>query len=176
MKLSTTMATEARRAMAFAAQRLAFAEFEQTPLWLGHKWLDARGAEQSVHVRVQNLIVDYIDFALASGTLQNQTCPICLCPTGSFHVTSREWAYRTAASSASTVAAARAAGTSATMIKAQCRLAGLQNSDAPLREVAPGLDPHSGVAYARLHNDFEGTGKVTLEATIQRAQSNAGSG
>ena len=131
-----------------------------------------------MHVRVQNLIVDYwyIDYSQVSGTLQNQTCPVCMCPVGSFHITSQEWPYRNSASSAALVAAARAAGGSAAAITARCRQDGLHADDAPLREVAPGLDPHSGVTYARLHNDFEGTGKITLEATLQRAQERAGTG
>ena len=35
---------------------------------------------------------------------------------------------------------------------------------------------NSGVGYAKLHNDFEGVGKVTYEAMLQRVQQQAGAG
>jgi len=77
LRLSTAKATEARRLMAYASQRLAFHEFKEQSWALAQLWEDAGGIECSVHVRLQNLIVDYIDNCMASGTRQNQACPQC---------------------------------------------------------------------------------------------------
>ena len=129
-----------------------------------------------MHVRVQNLIVDYIDYASASGTLQNQACPACRCPTGSFHLIDQSWPMRSSATEAAEVAAAWAEEGSRAAVRRRCQSFGLQTDQAPLRSVAPGLDPHSGVAYARLHNDFEGIGKVSYEAMLQRKQQQLGRG
>ena len=46
---------------------------------LGHRWPDVNGTYHSVYVRLQSLIVDYPEAAAATLTLQNQTCPVCMC-------------------------------------------------------------------------------------------------
>ena len=176
LQVSSAKATQLRRLIAFKSQQIAFREFDDDVNFLGQAWPDATGTERNVYVRVQNLIVDYIDYAQSSGTLQNQACPVCLCPTGSFHVTDREWPLRTAADSLARVVAARAEERSQAAMRRRCRAFGLHADEAPLWSCVPGLDPHSGAAYARLHNDFEGVGKVTLEACLQRKQRQVGRG
>ena len=44
---------------------------------IGSRWKDARGTEQSVHVRIQNLLLDYPVVAQWTGTLQGQACFCC---------------------------------------------------------------------------------------------------
>ena len=176
LKLSTAKATEARRLMAYTLQRLAFDEFREPRWLLAQTWEDAGGLECSVHVRIQNLIVDYIDYSMASGTRQNQVCPQCMCPTGSFHLPEMVWARRTGAESSAEVKAAWREEPNRAAVERRLQPQGLQLDDAPLRTVAPGLDPHSGVGYAKLHNDFEGVGKVTYEAMLRRVQQQAGAG
>ena len=174
LQVSAAKATELRRRIAFKSQQIAFREFDDEVSFIGQGWPDATGTEHNVYVRVQNLIVDYIDYAQSSGTLQNQTCPVCHCPTGSFHVTDQTWAVRTAEDSLAKVTAARTEESSLAAMRRRCRAFGLQTEEAPLWSCAPGLDPHSGGAYARLHNDFEGIGKVTFEACLQRKQRQVG--
>ena len=102
----------------------------------GQQWADADGVEWPVYVRVQNLIVDYVDFAMASGTLQNQTCPECECPCGCFHLTNRTWPLRASRVESARVAAAHAAGGSAAAVRRRCQAFGLQSDEAPLRTAA----------------------------------------
>ena len=82
--------------MAHASHKYVFREFQDNQAVAGQLWKDADGKECSVHVRSEMLIVDYIDFAQASGVLQNQACPECDCPTGQFHLPHKRWCLRTA--------------------------------------------------------------------------------
>ena len=174
LQLSTTRATQVRRQMAVKMQELAFSEFKRAEMLTGQQWEDKDGVTCSVYIRTQMLILDYIDYALTSGTLQNQACPICKCQTGSFHKLDQSWPLRSGKSASAAVAAAWMQESSATAVRARLRTEGYQVEDAPLRTIAPGLEPHSGVAYARLHNDFEGFGKISYEACVQRMQLRAG--
>ena len=80
--------------MAYASQKFIFREFDELDAVAGQTWPDADGVEWRVYVRTQCLIVDYIDFAMASGVSQNQACPVCECPRGCFHITNVIWANR----------------------------------------------------------------------------------
>ena len=99
LRLSTANATKARRQVAFESQRLAFRELNDVVFTLGHEWKDANGDLQNVYVRIEQLIVDYVDNAAATGTLMNQTCPVCKAPKGLFHQPKLTFDARTAAGS-----------------------------------------------------------------------------
>ena len=170
LTLSPARATRVRRAMAYEAQRFILHEFNQNRAFHGERWLDADGIRRSVYPRIQCLLFDYIDFALASGTLQNMVCPVCTCPSGQFHDCSRAWEYRDSKRASARVTSVNATEPSRAAVQRQLQPEGLQCEDAPLRTAAQGLDVHSGTAYARLHNDFEGIGKITYESMLQRVQ------
>ena len=104
------------------------------------------------------------------------TLTLTRCPTGFFHLPERKWARRTGRESSAEVAAAWREEPSRAAVERRLQPQGLQLEDAPLRTVAPGLSPHDGVAYARLHNDFEGVGKLVFEAMLQLIQQQAGTG
>ena len=177
LKLSSQAATKARRQLAFESQRIAFRELDDIQLAIGEDWEDACGNRQNVYVRIENLIVDYPDNAAATGTLQNQVCPICEKPKGMFHQPQQTFSLRTAEGSLAKWEAAEAAATSATDLQRRCRTLGLQSDGvAPLWRKPGGLDPHQGQAYARLHNDYKGTGQLVFEASLQLKYAQVGRG
>ena len=118
-------ARQARRIGAYASHEYVFREFDELESLAGQMWQDTDGVEWPVYVRTEMLIVDYIDFAQASGVLQNQACPECEAPSGSFHITSQRWPRRTARSASQRVQDAHAQGGSAAAIQRRCQSFGL---------------------------------------------------
>ena len=80
--VSTAKATALRKALLHAALAELFAEYRSTgadnPALIGQRFRDAHGVEQSVHVRFQNFIFDYVVVAAWTLTLQNQVQALCL--------------------------------------------------------------------------------------------------
>lgn len=84
---SAAQASKIRRAAAFESQRLLFAEFQADANLGGQVWEDADGVSRSVHIRVQNLIVDYVDCALSARVDHRARpaalpAPVSSCPPG----------------------------------------------------------------------------------------------
>ena len=93
--------------------------------------------------------------------------------TGEYHNYSQVWEYRDSQRTSARVISVNATEPSMAAVRRQLQPEGLQCEDAPLRTAAPGLCVHSGTAYARLHNDFEGIGKITFESMLQCKQRQA---